>query len=240
VKIKVLCQCAIRSNLNPLIHVKAYQFPSVPTLKSCHIVFNFATMTTSATPGTSPSIAIRRMSRRVSATAWHDLQEPRPPGGWNTLERFTSSYTRSATFFPMDTTSPSSSFTPRRLVDEEDVGESAVADEDEETSLITPRVERYGILRRQSTQSFREESGDVEDHFAQFRVPKPSDDGYGSIVGISSRRASILTEHGGPELLIKQVEDEAGNIIEVVVGQVRSSISRLTLEYGGSDGVQFD
>ena len=30
----------------------------------------------------------------------------------------------------------------------------------------------------------------------------------------------MLAEHGGPELLIKEVEDEAGNIIEVVVGQV--------------------
>jgi hypothetical protein len=30
----------------------------------------------------------------------------------------------------------------------------------------------------------------------------------------------MLGELGVPELLIKEVEDEAGNIIEVVVGQV--------------------
>jgi hypothetical protein len=30
----------------------------------------------------------------------------------------------------------------------------------------------------------------------------------------------LITDVGVPELLIKEVEDEAGNIIEVVVGQV--------------------
>jgi len=64
--------------------------------------------------------------------------------------------------------------------------------------------------------------GDSEDHFAQFRglgSPKPGDELYGTIRR-GSRRTSLLAEHGGPELLIKEVEDEAGNIIEVVVGQV--------------------
>jgi hypothetical protein len=173
----------------------------------------------SVSAGTSPSVAIRRSSRRVSASAWHDLQEPRPPGGWNSLERFATSYTRAATFFPMDTASPSSSFIQRRFPGD-DFGESAVADDDEETGLLaTSRVERYGILPRESLQSLRDE--DVEDHFSQFRQPKPVDE-YSSVRGLSSRRASILTDHGGPELLIKQVEDESGNIIEVVVGQVRS------------------
>jgi hypothetical protein len=46
-------------------------------------------------------------------------------------------------------------------------------------------------------------------------------DFYGSIQR-GSRRSSILDTHGAPELLIKEVENEAGNIIEVVVGQVDS------------------
>jgi hypothetical protein len=168
-------------------------------------------MIPSSSAETSP-IAVR--SRRISASTWQDIQEPRPPGGWNTLERFASSYTRSATFFPMDTTSPASF---SRFFPDEEYFDSAVID-DEETSLISARV------TRQST--FRSPVGmdDSENRLARV-MTKPSDDGYGTMRGITSRRESILTDHGGPELLIKQVEDESGNIVEVVVGQVSIPIS---------------
>lgn len=70
-----------------------------------------------------------------------------------------------------------------------------------------------------------EGSGDFEDHFAQFRgghaSPKPGDEIYGTIRR-GSRRQSLIADIGVPELLLKEVEDESGNIIEVVVGQVKS------------------
>lgn len=175
-----------------------------------------------------PDNSGRRGSRRVSVAALHELEEPRPPGGWNTLERFATSYQRSATFFRLDAGSPGSSFsyfaTHQRPgipnFDDEAVEDSAVTDEDEETTLLSSR---RGTRTSRSHESLRiERMGDVEDHFAEYRghaSPKPSDM-YGTIRR-GSRRQSLLSEHaGGPELLIKEIEDEAGNIIEVVVGQV--------------------
>jgi hypothetical protein len=98
-------------------------------------------------------------------------------------------------------------------------------DDDEETGLLSARGSRRGTGARRSQTNLRgggyDEGAEVEDHFAQFRRtsgPKPGDEVYGTIRR-GSRRPSLL-EHGGPELLIKEVEDEAGNIIEVVVGQV--------------------
>lgn len=184
---------------------------------------------------TSPPVGIpasaRRGSRRVSATALEALEEPRPPGGWNTLERFATSYQRSTTFFRLDAGSPGSSIgfhgshrpgIPSFGDDNED---SAVVDDDEESGLLSRRGSRRGT-RTSRSQSYLhpEGSGDFEDHFAQFRghaSPKPGDEMYGTIRR-GSRRPSLIADVGIPELLIKEVEDEAGNIIEVVVGQVDS------------------
>ena len=183
-----------------------------------------------ATPGSS-SIGIpgRRGSRRVSTAALHELEEPRPPGGWNTLERFASSYQRSTTFLRIDTASPGSSIgfygshRPGIPSFGDEVEDSAVIDDDEETGLLSARGSRRGTRTSRSHSYLRgDDVGDSEDHFAQFRglgSPKPGDELYGTIRR-GSRRTSLLAEHGGPELLIKEVEDEAGNIIEVVVGQV--------------------
>jgi hypothetical protein len=168
----------------------------------------------------------RRGSRRVSVAALQELEEPRPPGGWNTLERFATSYQRSATFFRLDTGSPISSLPyygshrPGIPSFEEDTEDTAVTDEDEESALLSSR---RGTRTSRSHDSLRiSPVGDGEDHFAEFRgngSPKPSDM-YGTIRR-GSRRPSLLSEQaGGPELLIKEVQDEAGNIIEVVVGQV--------------------
>jgi hypothetical protein len=190
------------------------------------------------TPGSS-SIGIpsspnreRRGSRRVSVAALHELEEPRPPGGWNTLERFASSYQRSQTFFRIDAGSPGSSLgfyarDHRPGIPSFEDEDSAVMDDDEETGLLSARGSRRGTGARRSQVNLRvgEEIGEVEDHFAQFRRtsgPKPGDEIYGTIRR-GSRRPSLI-EHGGPELLIKEVEDEAGNIIEVVVGQVCKSL----------------
>ena len=191
-----------------------------------------------ATPGSS-SIGIpsspgrdRRGSRRVSVAALHELEEPRPPGGWNTLERFASSYQRSQTFFRLDAISPGSSlgFHSRDhrlgIPSYDDMDSAVVDDEDEETGLLSVRGSRRATGTRMSQTNLRagEAGWEVEDHFAQFRRPsgpKPSDELYGSIAR-ESRRPSLI-EPGGPELLIKEVEDEAGNIIEVVVGQVVTS-----------------
>jgi hypothetical protein len=170
--------------------------------------------------------------RRISTAALDELAEPRPPGGWNTLERFASSYQRSTTFFRLDAGSPGSSVGyygtqyPRipNFGDDED---TAVADDDEESGLLGGRGGRPRPSARTSQSSLRPgDSEDAEDHFRQFRglgSPKarPVDDFYGSIQR-GSRRSSILDTHGAPELLIKEIEDEAGNIIEVVVGQVDS------------------
>jgi len=187
------------------------------------------------TPGSS-SIGIpssptrdRRGSRRVSVAYLQDLEEPRPLGGWNTLERFATSYQRSQTFFRLDATSPGSSLgyyarEPRPGIPSFEDEDSAVVDDDEETGLLSGRGSRRGTGARRSQTNLRggyDEGAEVEDHFAQFRrtsAPKPGDEVYGTIRR-GSRRPSLL-EHGGPELLIKEVEDEAGNIIEVVVGQV--------------------
>ena len=170
-----------------------------------------------------PSSPDRRGSRRVSTAALHELEEPRPPGGWNTLERFASSYQRSTTFFRID--SPGSSIgvygshRPGIFNFGDDVEDSAILDDDEETGLFGAR----GARTSRSHSNLRgDEITEVEDHFAQFRghpSPKQGDEYYGSIRR-GSRRASMIAEHGVPELLIKEVEDEAGNIIEVVVGQV--------------------
>jgi hypothetical protein len=182
----------------------------------------------------SPSIGIprdgRRGSRRVSAAALQDLEEPRPPGGWNTLERFATSYQRSTTFFRLDAGSPGSSIgyyaanhRPGIPNFDDDIGDSAVIDDDEESGLLSVRGSRRGTRTSRSQENIRGEgSGDVSDHFAQFRghaSPKPGDELYGTFRR-GSRRPSMLGEVGVPELLIKEVEDEAGNIIEVVVGQV--------------------
>ena len=165
----------------------------------------------------------------MSAAALHELEEPRPPGGWNTLERFASSYQRSTTFFRIDAASPGSSIgfygshRPGIPSFGDDVGDSAILDDDEETGLLSSRGSRRGTRTSRSHSYLRgDDVGDTEDHFAQFRghaSPKPVDELYGTI-RMGSRRASLLVEHGAPELLIKEVEDEAGNIIEVVVGQV--------------------
>ena len=208
------------------------------------------------TPGSS-SIVIpsspsreRRGSRRVSVAYLHDLEEPRPPGGWNTLERFASSYQRSQTFFRLDATSPGSSLglysrEQRPGIPSFEDEDSAVVDDDEETGLLSARGSRRGTGARRSQTNLRsghDEGGDVEDHFAEFRGtsgPKSGDEVYGTIRR-GSRRSSLI-EHGGPELLIKEVEDEAGNIIEVVVGQVWQTGSMGTdcTEYGTSNDLQF-
>ena len=172
--------------------------------------------------------------RRVSSAAMHDLEEPRPPGGWNSLERFASSYQRSTTFFLLDAAASPASSVPRhgtsfrpRIPDfGDDEGEHAVADDDEETALLSSRGSRRSTNYREG-----EAGGDYDDHFAQFRgavSPKPpfglgGDEGYAT-VRMGSRRASLLVEGSGPELLFKEVEDESGNIIEVVVGQVLPQI----------------
>jgi hypothetical protein len=185
------------------------------------------------TTPTSSSIGIpydsRRGSRRVSATALHELEAPRPPGGWNTLERFASSYQRSTTFFHIDAVSPASSIgfhgthRPGIPTFGDDRDDSAIIDDDEETGLLSSRGSRRETRTSRSHSYLRaDDGGDPEDHFAQFRglsIPKPGDELYGTI-RMGSRRPSLLAEHGGPELLIKEVEDEAGNIIEVVIGQV--------------------
>ena len=184
--------------------------------------------TPSSSIGIPSSPAANR--RRISSAAIHDLETPRPPGGWNSLERFASSYHRSTTFFRLDATgSPASSvprhgtsFRPRIPDFGGDAAEHAVADDDEETALLSSRGSRRSTYYRGS-----EAGGDYDDHFAQFRgaaSPKlhPGlgvDDGY-ETVRMGSRRASLLVEGSGPELLIKEVEDESGNIIEVVIGQV--------------------
>jgi hypothetical protein len=200
----------------------------------------------------SPSVGIpsnrRRGSRRVSQAALNDLEEPRPPGGWNTLERFATSYSRSATFFRLDNGSPASSVPyhiaqqrpgiPYFGADEADY--SAVTDEDEESALLDYRT---GAGASRSRDSLRiSPVGEAEDHFAQLRSPgspKPSD--YYGTIRRGSRRPSLLSEHaGGPELLIKEVEDEQGNIIEVVVGQVSSDKRRLLIvEYSAANNIQF-
>lgn len=188
------------------------------------------------TSPTSSSIGIpsgdRRGSRRVSAAVLHELEEPRPPGGWNSLERFASSYQRSTTFFRIDASSPGSSIgfygshRPGIPGFVDDVEDSAILDDDEETGLLSSRGSRRGTQTGRSQSDLRgDHDGEVEDHFALFRGhggPKPGDELYGSI-GRESRRASMLVEHGVPELLIKEIEDEAGNIIEVVIGQVANS-----------------
>src|SRR5438552_11010480 len=179
-----------------------------------------------------PSASHRRGSRLVSAAALQELEESRPSGGWNTLERFASSSQRSTTFFPIDTDSPVSSIglygsyrSGISNIFADDVGDSAILDDDEETGLLSVRGSRRETRTSRSHSNVRgDDVGDSEDHFAQFRdhaSPKPGDEIYGSIHR-GSRRTSLLTEEGGPELLIKEVEDEAGNIIEVVVGQVEN------------------
>jgi hypothetical protein len=188
-----------------------------------------------ATPGSS-SIGIPggRGSRRVSTAALHELEEPRPPGGWNSLERFASSYQRSTTFLRIDTASPGSSigfygsYRPGIPSFGDDVDDSAVVDDDEETGLLSVRGSRRGTRTSRRPSHLRgDDVGVAEDHFAQFRghgSPKLGDELYGTIRR-GSRRTSMLEEHGSPELLIKEVEDEAGNIIEVVVGQVENPTS---------------
>ena len=178
-----------------------------------------------------PSSAVRRGSHRIAANVLHELEEPRPPGGWNSLERFASSYQRSTTFFRLDATSPGSSIGfyggHRHGIGGfgDDVDDSAILDDDEETGLLSAGGTRRGTRTSRSPSYLRgDDSGIAEDHFAQFRGhggPKPEDEVYGTL-RMESRRASMLVEHGGPDLLIKEVEDEAGNIIEVVVGQVTS------------------
>jgi len=186
-----------------------------------------------ASPRYSPPIVIPESSqqrisqRRVSTAALESLEEPRPPGGWNSLERFASSYQRSTTFLRLDTGSPGASFPGRHgshylgIPSFEDDNEVAVVDADEESPLMS-RQSSQRSSRGQRGSMRRRDSGDLEDHFAAFRrppSPKHGDEGYGS-VRTPSRRPSLLPEGVGHELLIKEVEDEAGNIIEVVVGQV--------------------
>jgi len=180
----------------------------------------------------SPPIAIpasapqRVTGRRISSAAFDDLEEPRPPRGWNTLERFASSYQRSATFFRIDPGSPGASLTGHRgsqylgIPNFDEDNDTAVVDADEESPLMSRQSSARELRGRQSSMR-RGDSGDLEDHFSEFRrpaSPKPADETYGSIRR-PSRRASLLPEVGA-QLLIKEVEDEAGNIIEVVVGQV--------------------
>src|SRR5204862_4272717 len=100
-----------------------------------------------------------------------------------------------------------------------DVGDSAVVDDDEDTSLLRARHPVRMPQSRDSLTIEPVEGGD--DHFAEYRglaIPRTGD--LYATVRRASRRPSILSEPGGPELLIKEVEDDAGNIIEVVVGQV--------------------
>jgi hypothetical protein len=179
----------------------------------------------------SPPIAIpasapqRVTGRRISTAALEDLEEPRPPGGWNTLERFATSYQRSATFFRIDPGSPGGSLQSHRgihlgIPSFDDDTDTAVVDADEESPLMSRQSSTRELRGRHSSMR-RGDSGDLEDHFSEFRrsgSPKPGDETYGTIR--PSRRPSLLPEGGGHELLIKEVEDEAGNIIEVVVGQV--------------------
>ena len=116
-----------------------------------------------ATPGSSSSIGIpgRRGSRRVSTAALHELEEPRPPGGWNTLERFASSYQRSTTFFRIDAVSPGSSIgfygshRPGIPSFGDDVEDSAVIDDDEETGLLSARGSRRGTRTSRSQSNLR-------------------------------------------------------------------------------------
>jgi hypothetical protein len=167
-------------------------------------------------------------SRRVSAAVLNELEEPRPPGGWNTLERFASSYQRSTAFSPLEFASPGTSFGgPQhhhrgRIPSFSDEGDSALVDEEEDSALLRGRRTVRSRLSHDSLATEPVEGG--EDHFAEFRglvIPKDTDF-YGTIRR-GSRRPSILSEHGAADLLIKEVEDEAGNIIEVVVGQVTLS-----------------
>jgi hypothetical protein len=122
-----------------------------------------------------------------------------------------------------------------------------VADDDEESALLSRRGSRRSTNYRGS-----EAGQEYEDHFAQFRgaaegprrgTGAGEESLYGS-VRRESRRASLLGDMGGPELLIKEVEDEAGNIIEVVVGQVTSPRFALNqgliAEYGGANNIQLD
>src|SRR5271170_1432463 len=137
------------------------------------------------TTPTSSSIGIpgagssRRGSRRVSTAALQELEEPRPPGGWNTLERFATSYQRSTTFFRLDAGSPGSSIgfyaghrpgIPDFGGDAED---SAVIDDDEETQGLLGHGSRRGTRTSRSQSNLRggDDIGEVEDHFAQFRTP---------------------------------------------------------------------
>jgi len=185
-----------------------------------------------ASPSSPPVVipaSARRGSRRVSAAALEALEEPRPPGGWNTLERFATSYQRSTTFFRLDAGSPGSSIgfygshRPGIPNFGDDVEDTAVADDDEDTGLLSRRGSTRGTrTSRSQSYLYPEGSGDLEDHFAQFRghaSPKPGDELYGTFRR-GSRRQSLLGDVGVPELLMKEVEDESGNIIEVVVGQV--------------------
>lgn len=203
------------------------------------------------TSPTSPPVGIpasaRRGSRRVSATALEALEEPRPSGGWNTLERFATSYQRSTTFFRLDGASPASSIgyygghRPGIPNFGDDNDDSAVIDDDEDTGLLSARGSRRGTRTSRSHSHLHPEgSGDLEDHFALFRghvSPKPGDEFYGTIRR-ASRRPSLIMDVGVPELLIKEVEDEAGNIIEIVVGQVHPSLSILLIvEYRASDNI---
>lgn len=173
----------------------------------------------SSSIGIPADVSRRRGSRGVSATVLHDLEEPRPLGGWNTLERFASSYQRSTTFFGLDTGSPASyvfrdNHRPHITNIEDD---SAVVDDEEDTSLLTARWARASHSRQHSIES------DIFGNFRHVASPKPGEEIYGAIRR-GSRRPSLLgAEPGGPELLIKEVEDDAGNIIEVVVGQVMPS-----------------
>jgi hypothetical protein len=172
-----------------------------------------------------PPGEIRRGGRRVSTAALQDLEEPRPAGGWNTLERFASSYQRSATFSLLDTASPGSSFgvfgSYRPGIPDfgDDAAASAAIEDDEETSLMSSAGTPYGVSRRSSHRRGSQDIGDTSGMLFGHTISKPGDEIYGTI-GRRSRRPSLLTEPGGPELLIKEIQDEAGNVIEVVVGQV--------------------
>src|SRR5579859_6754117 len=119
------------------------------------------------TPTSSSSIGIpggsaRQEHRRVSTAALHELEEPRPPGGWNTLERFATSYQRSTTFFRLDAGSPGSyighygSHRPGIPSFDDDVfGDSAVMDDEEESGLLSARHSRRGTRTSRSYSSLR-------------------------------------------------------------------------------------
>ena len=143
-----------------------------------------------------PSDDVRRV-RRVSAAALHELEIPRPPGGWNSLERFASSYQRSTTFLVMDAASPGSSFglfgSHRSTIpDFCDDNASQAVEDDEETGLLTSAGTPHGVSRRPSHLHGHDihDHGDLSTLLSPYD-PKHGDEIYDSILR-PSRRPSLI------------------------------------------------